>query len=175
MQFVTDPFEPIYPPRKIEFWLAHWEELYALVLTPKSSAHNAEHLNREWMLLQPRLKYCLCQEAHAADSMASDPGCTHEPTGGSYRVGGETVACVYADLMDASGKLPPGWLATRKIWREQLLGDQEINHRVLTWRIAVKYHGMAVEPEPWFARSEAINRMARSLGWTKMPALSEVA
>lgn len=168
---MPDPFEPIYSPRKIEFWLAHWEELYSLVTTPKSSAHNAEHLNREWMLLQPRLRFCLCLEAHAIDSMAVDPGCTHEPTGGSFRVGGETVLCVYADLKRAASMLPPGWLSTHRIWREQMVSDAEINLRVFTWRQAVRAGSAVVEREPVFSRPVAVNRMATSLGWSKMPAL----
>ena len=164
-----DVFEPIYSPRRIEFWLAHWEELYALVTTPKSSAHNAEHLNREWMMLQPRLRFCLCAEAHAFDSMASDPACTHEPTGGSFRVGGETVLCVYSDLMKASDTLPPGWLATRKIWREQLISDRQIEQRVMKWRYAVRHGDAENEREPVFSRPVAVNRMASSLWWA-MPA-----
>jgi hypothetical protein len=68
----ADPFEPVYPPKKIEFWLAHFEELVALVQDGKSSAHIAEHLNREWFLLQSRLRYCICKELHDADTLAGD-------------------------------------------------------------------------------------------------------
>lgn len=156
-----DAFEPVYPPQKIEFWLAHFEELYTLVHSPKSSAHIAEHLNREWILLQVRLRTCLCKEEHEREMYSVDPACTHEPSGGgAYRAGPETAECVMADLRIAASKLPPGWLATRRIWAEQLLGAKEIAQRVNEWR-QTGYH----EREPAFSRSIAIRRMAAFLGW----------
>ena len=156
-----DAFEPTYSPRKVEFWLAHWGELDTLVHTPKSSAHIAEHLSVEWMHLQVRLRFCLCHEAHATDSLAVDPSCQHSPSGGHYRGGPETALCIFADLHHASSKLPPVWLATRKIWQEQLVPRALVDERVLRWRLS----GAVREREPAFARSIAVDRMARFLGW----------
>lgn len=171
-----DIFEPTYSPKRIEFWLAHWEELDALVKTPKSSAHIAEHLNREWMLLQPRLRFCLCVEQHATDSMSVNPACTHEPRGGgAYDSGPQAVLCVYADLMRAAEQLPVGWLATRKIWAQQMIHPEAVARRVQEWRRDVKLGLARDEREPIFARTEAIRRMARMLGWGCLPAFEEVA
>lgn len=153
-----DAFEPTYSPRKIEFWLAHWEELASLVNTPKSSAHIAAHLAEEWMHLQVRLRYCLCQEQHAADTLAVDPACTHERSGGRYQGGPETALCIHADLTAASGRLPARWLATRQIWAQQLTPQPVVMRRLQSAK-----H----EPEPLFARYVAVERMARYLGWTR--------
>jgi len=155
-----DPFEPVYSPKKIYFWLAHWEELYTLVHTPKSSAHIAEHLNREWELLLPRLRYCLCHELHAVDSRAVDPACSHEPSGGgSYKTGPETALCIYADLIKASEQLPPAWSATQQIWLEQMVPVMVIKSRA---KRAER------QREPAFARTLAVERMARYLGWGQL-------
>lgn len=152
-----DAFEPSYSPKKIEFFLAHWEELNSMVFDGKSSAHIAEHLNREWFLLQSRMRYCLCGELHDADTRAVDPACAHMPMGGSHRNGPETALCIYADLRRAADALPPTWLVTHKIWSEQLLSPKEVEQRLS--RCAER------EREPIFARSVAVRRMARELGW----------
>lgn len=153
----TDAFEPNYSPRKIEFWLAHFEELVTLVIDRKSSAHIAEHLNREWFLLQSRMRYCLCGELHDADTRAVDPACAHMPSGGGHRNGPETALCIYADLRRAADTLPSSWLATHKIWSEQMLSSREVDRRVRSRPDR--------EREPIFARSVAVRRMARELGW----------
>jgi hypothetical protein len=172
----VDAFEPSYSPKKVEFWLAHWEELDALVKTPKSSAHIAEHLNREWIMLAVRMRFCICQEQHTVDSMSVNPACTHEPSGGgAYDSGPQAVLCVYADLMRAAEELPPGWLATRRIWHDQMIHPMAIGRRVAEWRRDVKLGKARVEPEPVFPRAIAINRMAKWLGWGRTPAFDEVA
>jgi hypothetical protein len=169
----NDAFDTAYSPRRVEFWLAHFEELETLVRSPKSSAHVAEHLNREWVMLQVRLRFCLCQEAHAVDSRAVDPACQHEPTGGgAYRAGPETALCVLSDLRHAAEHLPPGWLATRKIWWEELIPQKTIIQRVTDWRHQVRHGQAYVEREPAFARTIAVNRMANQLGWSKHELLS---
>jgi hypothetical protein len=155
-----DPFEPVYSPKKIEFWLAHFEELVTLVQSGKSSAHIAEHLNREWFLLQARLRYCLCKEEHDADTLAVDPACTHSPSGGTFRQGPETALCILADLRRAADRLPPNWVATQRIWAEQFFDERLIARRRL-----VAHRVGAYEREPVFARTVAIRRMARELGW----------
>lgn len=161
-----DPFEPTYSPRLIEFWLEHFEELETLASSPKSSAHIAEHLNHEWMMLQARLRVCLCKEAHASDSMAVDPACTHMPGGGgAYAKGPITALLVLADLRYAAEQLPPGWLSTRTIWHQQLVEDARIIDRVYDWRKRVHRGEAGVEREPAFARSVAVRRMAQALGW----------
>lgn len=152
-----DVFEPVYSPKRIEFWLAHYDELLELVFSGKTSAHIAEHLNREWFLLQSRLRHCLCKELHAVDSLAVDPGCTHSPSGGSYRQGPETALCIMADLSRAAESLPATWLATQKIWDEQRLDRQR--------RDALRARTRILEREPIWARSVAIRRMALELGW----------
>lgn len=168
---VDDVFEPVYSPRKVEFWLHHWEELDTLVHSPKSSAHIAEHLNREWILLQVRLRTCLCQEAHAVDSRAVDPACAHMPSGGgSFNAGSETVRCVMADLRRAADTLPPTWLSTRQIWVEQGLDARLIAQRVQRSRYAPRV------AEPAYSRWVAIRHMAMKLGWMPQAAqLEEVA
>jgi len=149
---VDDVFEPTYPPGKIDFWLDHFEELDTLVLSPKSSAHIAEHLAREWILLQVRLTSCLCKEQHAHDSAAVDPACSHAPSGGgAYRAGPETALCIVADLRRAASELPPHWLATRRIWETLSLPAGRARHTALN--------------EPPFSRSACVQMMARSLGW----------
>ena len=159
----VDAFEPSYSPRKIEFWLAHWEELQTLVDTPRSAAHIAEHLNREWMMLQARNRYCLCHELHAIDSLAVDPACTHSPSGGGgYRRSSEAVLCIYADLHKASGELPAPWSATQRIWFDQRVPRSLVSQRVASWR-----KSKPTPPEPIFARTFAVMRMAESLGWTR--------
>jgi hypothetical protein len=154
-----DIFEPTYSPKRVEFWLAHFEELVALVQDGKSSAHIAEHLNREWFLLQSRLRYCICKELHDADTLAVDPACTHSPSGGSYRMGPETAVCILADLRKAASSLPPSWLVTHKIWQEQMMSAREITVKRLEGR------RVASEREPIFARTVAVRRMARELGY----------
>jgi hypothetical protein len=154
---LEDVFEPVYSPRKVEFWLDHWEELDTLVESPKSAAHIAEHLNREWVMLQVRMKTCLCKELHASDAAAVDPGCRHEPTGGGFRTGTTTALCIVADLRHAADKLPPNWHATHKIWQSQMLPRTMIDQRS---RVAE-----GREREPVFARYIAVKRMAGWLGW----------
>lgn len=160
-----DPFEPVYSPKKIEFWLAHFEELITMVQSGKSSAHIAEHLNREWFLLQARLRYCLCQEVHNAEMRAVDPACLHEPSGGTYRQGPETALCILADLRKAADALPPSWITTQKIWHEQMVPARQIALRREQWRAKVKAGAEYEEREPAFARTIAVRRMARDLGW----------
>lgn len=154
-----DAFEPVYTPKRIEFFLAHWEELLSMVFDGKSSAHIAEHLNREWMLLQSRMRYCLCGELHDADTRAVDPACSHSPSVGSHRHGPETALCIYADLRRAADSLPASWLVSHRIWTEQCMPSKEIQRRAQTDRDR--------EREPIFARSVAIRRMARELGWQR--------
>lgn len=152
-----DAFEPSYSPKKIDFWLAHFEELVTMVFDGKSSAHIAEHLQREWILLQSRMRSCLCGELHDADTRAVDPACAHMPQGGSYRHGPETALCIYADLRRAADLLPATWIVTHKIWTEQMLPGKEIQLRAS--------RSLAREREPIFARGVALRRMARELGW----------
>lgn len=160
---MEDVFEPVYTPRKIEFWLDHWEELDAIAHTPKSAAHIAEHLAREWFMLQGRMKACLCKELHDVDVMAVDPACSHEPSGGgAYRSTASSALCIVADLRSAADLLPPEWLATRTIWHQQGLGIPEIGRKVRAWR----NNHVGFEREPVFARSIAVRRMARQLGWS---------
>lgn len=169
-----DVFDPIYSPRRIEFWLDHGEELETLAYSPKSSAHIAEHLNREWTLLQVRLKTCLCRELHDADSAAVDPSCSHSPTSGAgFRAGPETALCILADLRRAADTLPPGWLATRKIWSQLMVTD--INARLAHWRKRVHAGSAGVEREPAYARGVAIYRMAEVLGWQRRSETTENA
>lgn len=152
-------FEPVYPPRKVEFWLEHWEELETLAYSPKASAHIAEHLNREWFLLQVRMKVCMCAE------MADDPYCQVSPGGGDYRAGAETIRCVVADLAQAADKLPSNWFATHKIWQQMAMPMREIERRSRQYETR--------EREPLFARHIALRRMARALGW--IPATEQAA
>jgi hypothetical protein len=163
---IDDPFEPVYSPQRVEFWLEHFEELETLALSPKSSAHIAEHLSHEWMLLQMRLKVCLCKEQHDTDSLTVDPACLHMPGGGgAFAKGPITALLVLADLKHAAEHLPPGWLATRQIWKQQLVDGLTAEHRIATWRKRVRAGDDYVEREPAFARSIAVRRMARYLGW----------
>lgn len=165
---IEDAFEPTYSPRKIEFWLRHWEELAGLVYSPKTSAHIAAHLADEWMHLQVRLLSCLCHEQHLADSLAVDPACQHQPSGGGgYRKSSETALCIYSDLMAASATLPAHWSATQRIWKEQGLTQRAIAGRCANaaggWPNRTTYR----EPEPTFARHAAVERMAQVLGWSR--------
>lgn len=158
---MEDVFEPVYTPRKVEFWLDHWEELDVLMHSPKSSAHIAEHLAREWFLLEVRNKACLCKELHDVDSKASDPACSHTPSGGgSFQSKASTALCIVADLRQAADELPAVWTATRQIWQQQMLSRLEILKRVQ------KAAGMKHEREPVFARSVAIRRIAAKLGYS---------
>jgi hypothetical protein len=157
-----DVFEPIYSPRRVEFWLAHWEELDTLVHSPKSAAHIAEHLNREWWLIQSRYASCICKELHDADTLAVDPACAHMPGGGAAR-SMHTALCIFSDLRLAADELPPGWLATRQIWNQQMLPDRLVDSRLQVWR--AQRNG--IEREPVFARNVAIRRMAAKLGWSR--------
>lgn len=154
-----DVFEPTYSPAKIEFWQEHFEELDTLVHSPKSSAHIAEHLAREWFLLQARQRACLCKELHAHDSRAVDPACAHEPSGGGgFRAGQLTAVCIVADLRRAADQLPPHWAATHRIWSEQGISTMVIEQR--------SRRGSGNNFEPAYSRSAAVRMMARALGWT---------
>jgi|SRR6185436_3395749 len=165
-----DAFEPGYSPRIIEFWLEHFEELATLTTSSKgASAHIAEHLAREWILLQVRLKTCLCHEMHAIDSLAVDPGCTHSPSGGgAFKAGPETAVCISADLTRAGATLPGNWLATHKVWRQMLLSEEQIKQRRGIWRKSVLNGQTTLEPEPIYSRGVVIRRMAKTLGWSEI-------
>jgi hypothetical protein len=157
---MEDVFEPSYSPKKIEFWLSHWEELDTLVSSPKASAHIAEHLNREWFLLQGGWKVCLCKELHDRDMV--DPACARTPSGGGgFLAGATTALCILADLRAAADVLPAHWMATRQIWRQQMLTVKAIQQRVDRWR----HNRGHIEREPGFARDIAVQRMAKVLGW----------
>lgn len=150
-----DVFEPNYSPSRIEFWLHHWEELDALAYSPRSSAHIAEHLNREWMLLQVRRRACLCAELHGVDQQAVDPACTHEPTGrAGFRAGPETALCIVANLRRAAARLPQNWLSVRTIMDQQGQPLPAARPR-------------SVSREPQHSRWVAVKMMAVMLGWTQ--------
>lgn len=161
-----DVFEPDYSPKKVEFWLEHFVELATMAESKGSSAHIAEHLAREYFMLQGRRAVCLCHELHAVDSMAVDPACTHSPSGGgSFRAGPETALCITSDLRHAGAQQPANWMATLKVWQQQLVPDWEIARRRAEWRRKAKAGEIATEPEPIYARGVVIRRMARLLGW----------
>ena len=164
-----DAFSIGYSPRHIEFWLEHFEELATLTTSSKgASAHIAEHLAREWVLLQVRLKTCLCHEMHAIDSQAVDPGCTHSPSGGgAFKAGPETAVCISADLNLAAEILPGNWLATHTVWRQMLVSEEQIKRRRGIWRKSVLAGQAILEAEPDYSRGVVIRRMAHTLGWSE--------
>lgn len=166
----ADLFEPVYSPHRVRFWLRHWDELETLADAPRTSAHLAEHLQREWFLLREDPKIdCLCAELHDADQRAVDPACAHAPAGGgSFKAGAHTASQIRADLELAANALPLVWRVTPIIFSLQgRLGQWE-------FRFAVS-RGMAGQrPTPAMLSSldasttfyDAARRMARSLGWT---------
>lgn len=145
-------------PRRVRFWIAHWQELETLADGGPGIRNLREYLAREWVLLQDRPGICLCgptdqQTARPATFAGSGfgPASLHFPE-------------LRAQLVQAGDALPLPWRATRAVFDAQGRSDVWAA-RLATRRLHDALRPVDREIEPQGSPIVVTERMARSTGW----------
>lgn len=147
-------------PRRVRFWLAHWQELETLADGGPGTRNLREYLAREWVLLQERPGICLC-----------GPTDQEVPRPAEYAAGGYGPSSLHfpelrATLVQAADALPLPWHATRAVFEQQqrisLWGARLAAYRLhyVTWP-----REQDREIEPPGSSIVVTERIARATGW----------
>jgi hypothetical protein len=158
-------------PRRVAFWLHHWQELRTLAETPGSSRDLREYVRREWIRLQERHPsiVCLCGPT---DSEPQRPSAY--AGGGTYGPSSTFATDLHATLLEAADALPFPWRVTRVVFAlQQRPGEYDYIKRFDLWRHdARRDHARDALPEPQgtdeYALRVAIERMAAHSGWRRL-------
>jgi hypothetical protein len=161
-----DVFDGSYSPRRLRFYLAHYESLRAIAESPESARAEMDGLRREWTLVTywaertARADVCYCADTN--DGVSSPA----ERLGGPAAFGppAHAAAVILADLQRATDALPIHWAATRALYelqgRADVWGARLAAHRQLGMR---RPQDRLIEP--FDSRRATIGLMARGLGW----------
>lgn len=168
-----DPFDGGYSPRRIRFYLAHWQALHSVALDPHGGRGELDALRREWELIQTTSSVsgvCLCERREYFRATPEE----YTRAGGYRPEGADAIAVLLADVEHAADALPLHWVATRTIFSAQLRAD--------VWAGRLATHRMLGMPrpqdrgiEPRDSEHRALGLLARALGWRSDEAKRGVA
>lgn len=158
-----DLFDGGYSPRRLRFYLVHWQSLVGIAEQPNGGRGELDALRREWELVNSDatiMGVCACERRGFYRSTPEEYG-----RGGGYRPeGADNIAVLLADLEHAADALPIHWATTRVIFHAQLRAD------VWAARLATHRHLGMPRPqdrgiEPPDSDHRALGLLAQALGW----------
>ena len=148
-------------PRRVRFWLAHFQELDTLADGGPGTRNLREYLAREWVLLQERPGICLCGPT---DQQTARPA--GYSAGGGYGPSSLHFSGLRAQLVQAADALPLPWQATRAVFEAQGRADTW-GARLAAYRAhyATWSREQDKEPEPHGSSIVVTERIAGATGW----------
>lgn len=145
-------------PRRVRFWLVHFEELSTLADGGPGIRNLKEYLAREWARLQERPGICLCGPIDEQPALPAEYG------GGTYGPASLHFPELRATLIQAADALPLPWRATRDVFDMQGRADVWAA-RLATRRLHDALRAVDRDIEPPGSAFVVVQRMALSTGW----------
>lgn len=157
-----DVFDGTYSPRRIAFFLHHWDALRSVAEHPMGGRGELDALRREWTIINTTptiLGICACDRRQFYRSTPEE-----YVGGGAFGPSEMDVAILLADLEHAADALPLHWRATARVFARQgrtdIWGARLATHRFLG---LPRRQDRLIEPTD--ADHRVLGLMALALGW----------